>query len=99
MIINIINVILVGVIFPIIGFLNTFGYDCSCITGNADEEYIKVERFRNIFTWGTKILKIPFIIIAIVISSGIKYIYNTASTLNCGDSYTNLFIKDIATIM
>lgn len=57
------------------GILNTCGYDLPCISGDGQEEYKRLNMIRKVCSYGTKVLQLPFMVLAIVMSGAINHIY------------------------
>ena len=91
-VVNILVCLVLGVIFPLMGLLNACDYDLSCIKGDGEEEYKRMNRIKKVMSYGSKALQLPFMIVAILTSKKIKAIYSVAADNSCSEKYTNEFL-------
>ncbi|KRX08431.1 hypothetical protein PPERSA_12912 [Pseudocohnilembus persalinus] len=99
MVINIIVCIVVSIILTISQVYNLCGKDVPCIEGDGEAEQIRIKRIKKICNYGAKILQLPFIVWALVLSGSNRHFFKNVASSEASDSQTNGDMKDLATLI
>ncbi|KAL4500468.1 hypothetical protein ABPG72_003419 [Tetrahymena utriculariae] len=69
MIINIIVCLMVSIILQVSKVYSLMGKDVPCFEGSRDEEQAKIKKTKSILSYGGKLLQIPFLLWAFIVSA------------------------------
>ncbi|EDK31378.2 transmembrane protein, putative (macronuclear) [Tetrahymena thermophila SB210] len=97
MIINIFVCIMVSIILTVSEVYNLMGKDVPCIDGQGDEEQAKIKKTKKILSYGGKILQIPFLLWAFIVSAQKKGIISQVADAAPMDPTFNSQISSFST--
>ncbi|KAL4454318.1 hypothetical protein ABPG74_012275 [Tetrahymena malaccensis] len=97
MIINIIVCIMVSIVLQVSEVYNLMGKDVPCFEGSRDEESAKIKKTKQILSYGGKLLQIPFLLWAFIVSAQKKGIISDVANASPMDAMFNSQISAFST--